>query len=182
MPMKNRSRLLAFLVLSGITAHAAAAAAEPSSEDHTAHAAHGTPATQDSHAAPAAPDAAAPTNPPAKRWASDAALREGMGRVQAALKELRHHELGHMPLAAVREQAAQIEAAIRFLFANCRLAPDADAALHSILLPLLQSAKHLQSEPADRATVAALRAAVAPYPRQFDDPGWPATPDSAAAQ
>lgn len=180
MPMKSRGHLFAFLVLSGITAPAAAA--EPPSADHAAHASHAMPAAQDPHAAHAAPDAAHAVNAPTQRWASDAALREGMGRVQAAIKELRHHELGHMPPAAAREQAAQIEAAIRFLFANCKLAPDADAALHQILLPLLQAAQRLQGDPADRSTVAALRAAVAPYPRQFDDPGWPLAPDPAAAQ
>ena len=184
--MKNRCRLLAFLIVSSFSASAAAAepssgatAAEAAHETSMSHASHATAAAQDPHQAHAA---AGPVHAPAQRWTSDAALREGMGRVHAAIKELRHHELGHMPPAAAREQAAQIEAAIRFLFANCKLAPDADAALHQILLPLLQAAQRLQGDPADRSTVAALRAAVAPYPRQFDDPGWPVVPDPAATR
>lgn len=171
--MNDRCRLLVFLVLSGIAANAAAAPSMPPPEDHAAHASHETHGV---------PDAAPPAGAPAQRWASDAALRKGMGRVQTALGELRHHAPGHMPAAAVQEQAAQIEAAIRFLFANCKLAPDADAALHQILLPLLKAAQRLHSDPADHDAVAALHAAVAAYPLRFDDPGWPAAADPAAAR
>lgn len=165
--MRMHCRALVFLALCGLAAQAAAATIQPSSTDPAAHAAH------------MAPEAAHALE---RRWASDAALRQGMQRVRAALSQLRHHERQHMPAEAAREQAAQIEAAIHFLFASCRLPPDADAALHQILLPLLQAARQLQSDPADRAAVAALRAAVAPYPRQFDDPGWAAAPEAAPAQ
>lgn len=171
--MNDRCRLLVFLVLSSIAANAAAAASAPPLEDHAAHAAHAT------HRAP---DATRPAGTSAQRWASDAALREGMGRVQVALRELHHHAAGHAPAAAVQEQATQIEAAIRFLFANCKLAPDADAALHQILLPLLKAAQRLQNNPADHDAIAALHTAVAAYPLQFDDPGWPAASDPAATR
>lgn len=172
--MNDRCRLLVFLVLSGIAANVAALASPPP-EDHAAHASHETHRM---------PDATHPTGTPAQRWASDAALREGMGRVQAALRELHHHDHSpaQAPAAAVQEQAAQIETAIRFLFANCKLAPDADAALHQILLPLLKAAQRLQNNPADHDAVAALHTAVAAYPLQFDDPGWPAATDPAAAR
>ncbi|MBL8299355.1 MAG: DnrO protein [Rhodanobacteraceae bacterium] len=176
--MKNCSCLLAIFALSGITVHAAAE--EPLSKGHAGHMAAETSASHASHAAPAARDTAVPVHAPTKRWATDMALRKGMGQVQAALKQLRPPELGHMPLPAAREQAAQIETAIHFLFANCRLEPDADSALHQILLPLLQAAQRLQGDPADRAALAALQEAVTLYPRLFDDPGWPAAPDPAA--
>lgn len=192
--MNVRPRLLAFLALSGIAAAVGGAPPEPSPGSaapaaHEAHAhdgaktrnaqtdvahARGTPA-RDAHGA------AGPVAAPAQRWASDAALREGMRRVQAALAVLHHDQLGHGSPAAAQEQAAQIEAAIRYLFAHCRLAPDADAALHRILLPLLSAAQRLQRDPAQHDAVAAMRAAVAPYPQQFDDPGWPAAPDPAPA-
>lgn len=207
--MNVRPRLLAFLALSGIAAAVGGAPPEPSPGSaapaaHEAHAhdgaktrdaqtdvahARGTPARdahlRDPHAqdeqARDAHGAAGPVAAPAQRWASDAALREGMRRVQAALAVLHHDQLGHGSPAAAQEQAAQIEAAIRYLFAHCRLAPDADAALHRILLPLLSAAQRLQRDPAQHDAVAAMHAAVAPYPQQFDDPGWPAAPDPAPA-
>ncbi len=195
--MNDRPRLLAFLILSAIAAaagaappesgpaapaaHAAPAAGEVQAHDARAHDAH----VHDAHIHDAqAHDvhaAGQPVAAPAQRWASDAALREGMRRVQAALAELHHYELGHGSPATAQEQAAQIEAAIRYLFAHCRLAPDADAALHRILLPLLTAAQRLQRDPAQHDAVAAMREAVAPYPQQFDDPGWPATPEPAPA-
>ncbi|WP_257387917.1 DnrO protein [Tahibacter caeni] len=166
--MNDRIRLFAAVLLCGATAGLAAAGSEPPHEAHAAHAAHTAPAP-------------GPTRAPAQRWASDAALREGMSRVRTALAELHHYELGHLPPAAAQERAAEVEAAIRFLFANCTLAPDADAALHRILLPLLTAAQRLNRDPAQRDAVAAMREAVAPYPLQFDDPGW-AAPAAAAAQ
>ncbi|HVH35996.1 MAG TPA: DnrO protein [Tahibacter sp.] len=161
--MNDRARLLAALLLSAFAA--TVAAAEPQADAHAAHHA---------HAEHTAASTTTPAQAPAQRWASDAALRDGMGRVRAALDELHHYELGHLPPAAAQDQAAQIEAAIDYLFAHCRLAPEPDAALHRILLPLLTSAQRLNRDPTQRDAIVAMRDAVAAYPRQFDDPGWPA--------
>ena len=113
-------------------------------------------------------------------WATDAPLRDGMKRVREALAELRHHEMGHMSPDQAREQAAAIEAAIASIFASCKLAPEADAALHGILAPLLAGAKRLHANPADKAAIAAMRDAVAGYAQRFDDPQWHAEPDGGA--
>lgn len=140
------------------------------------------------HAAPPAAEhhdhamhAGAPVQAPATRWTTDAPLREGMGRVRIALAELRHHEMGHMTEGQARERAVTIEDAIRSMFANCRLAPEPDAALHAILVPLLAAAQRLDRDPADKAAVAAMREAVAPYAQQFDDPQWPEAAKPASA-
>lgn len=151
----------------GAASGAVAAPTEPSPADHAAHAAHHSHDTQGSQATPAAP---------AQRWAADAPLREGMKRVHAALDALGHYEHGHLSPAQARERAVQVEDAIGYLFANCALAPDADAALHGILAPLLAGAQRLNRDPSDTAAVAAMRDAVAPYPLHFDDPGWAAAP------
>lgn len=132
---------------------AAAIAAPPAAQEHHDHAAH----------------AATPVQAPAERWATDAPLREGMQRVNAALEDLRHHEMGHMTDGQARERAVAVEEAIQFMFAHCRLAPEPDAALHSMLVPLLSAAKRLDADPADKAAVAAMREAVAPYATLFDD-------------
>jgi len=146
------------LVLVGLL-HAASPAVEH--HDHAAH-------------------TAAPAQIPAERWATDAPLREGMAQVRVALDELRHHEMGHMSDAQARERAATIEAAIQSMFAHCKLASQPDAALHSILVPLLSAAQRLDKNPADKAAIATMREAVAPYARAFDDPQWPAETHAAA--
>lgn len=124
------------------------------------------------HATAVANTAALPP-PPAQRYATDAPLREGMARVRTALDELRHYEMGHMPADMALERVATIEDATRFMFANCKLAPAADAALHGMLVPLLAGAAELKKDPKDIAAVAAMRNAVADFPRYFDYPQWP---------
>ena len=134
------------------------------------------PHPQEDHAAHAA-NASVPA--PAQRWATDAPLREGMGRVRTALDELRHYERGHMNQTMALERVATIEEATRYMFAHCKLAPAADAALHGMLGPLLVATQRLQKDPQDKALVAAMRDAVADYPRYFDDPQWPVETGSA---
>ena len=93
-------------------------------------------APANSHAAHRAHDhAPAPTAKPApaQRWSTDAALRKGMGDVRLAVAALEHYEHGHMGPAQAVLLAERIEDAIHGIFANCKLAPDADAALHTIL-------------------------------------------------
>jgi hypothetical protein len=111
---------------------------------------------------------------PAQRWTADAPLREGMGRIQDALNELRHYELGHLNEATALEQIAAIQDAGAYIFTHCTLAPDADGALHSMLAPLLIAAQALKDDPHDIAAIASMRDAVADFPRYFDDPDWSA--------
>lgn len=156
-------RLPAILLACLCTPCAVLAADVPPAHDH---------ATQAGTSAPVATSNA--------RWAADAPLRDGMRRVHDALAELRHHEMGHMSPDQAREQASAIDGAVSSIFANCKLAPDADAALHGILVPLLTGAKRLHDDPADKDAIKAMRDAVAGYPRHFDDPQWQAQPQGGA--
>ena len=126
----------------------------------------------DEHAGHAA--AATTIAVPAERWVADAALREGMARIQDALEELHHYEMGHVPEATALEFVATIQDAGAYIFTHCKLAPDADAALHGMLAPLLGAAQSLKNDPHDLAAVTAMRNAVVDYPRYFDDPDWSA--------
>ena len=150
------------LVAAVMFVFAAASAVATPPQVHEAH-------TDQDHAAHAAAGSVAI---PATRWATDAPLREGMRRVHAALDELRHYEMGHMPPNMALERAVTIEDAITFMFTHCKLAPDPDKALHSILVPLLSAAQRLKNNPKDVAAVAAMRSAVENYPRYFDDAQW----------
>jgi hypothetical protein len=113
-----------------------------------------------------------PVPPPMQRWAADAALRDGMGRIHTALEELRHYEMGHMDATMALDRVGLIEQAATDIFAKCKLAPAQDAVLHGMLVPLLGAAQKLKADPQDMAQVQAMRNAVADYPRYFDDPGW----------
>ena len=57
------------------------------------------------------------------------------------------------------------------MFANCKLEPEPDLALHGVLARLMAGTRSLHAHPADAAPVAAMRAAVQDYGRLFDDPG-----------
>ncbi len=146
---------LAFSLALAVCNTASAAPPASHAHDHAHHGAHDR--------------AAAAATAPATRWAVDASLREGMQRVRSALDDLRHHEMGHMSDGQAQERAGAIEEAVQFMFAHCRLAPEPDAALHSILVPLLSAAQRLKADSADKAEVAAMRDAIAAYPSLFDE-------------
>ena len=122
----------------------------------------------EAHAAPSAP-----AGIPEVRYATDAPLREGMARINAALGELAHYEMGHMPQSIAIERVDAIKDAIYYLFANCKLDAQADAALHGMLVPLINGVQAFKKNPQDLASVAQMRQAVADYPRTFDDPAFP---------
>lgn len=109
---------------------------------------------------------------PAQRWTPDASLREGMRSAHAAVDELRHYEMGHMSAPMAVDRATTIEQAVTFMFAHCKLAPEPDAALHDILVPLLAAAQALKHDPQNLKAVADMREAIAQYPHYFNDPGW----------
>lgn len=106
---------------------------------------------------------------PAQRYASDAPLRAGMARIHSALDELRHYEMGHMPQALAIEQVDAIQSAINTLFATCKLEPEADAALHGMLVPLITAVQAFKTNPDDLGSIARMRQAIADYARLFDD-------------
>lgn len=152
--MNSRNPVLGLLSL-------ALCAALPAFADHS----HGQDETQ---TVTTAPNAIPPV-----RHATDAPLREGMSRIHAALDELTHYDKGHMPQAMAVERVDTIKAATDYIFAHCKLAPTADAALHGMLVPLLNGVRAFQKDPADTSSISAMRNAVADYPRVFDDPNWP---------
>ena len=120
------------------------------------------------HAHPGVDAATAPA--PAQRWKTDAPLREGMGRIRAAVDGLGHYEHGHMGPEQALQLASGIERDIGFIVAHCKLESRADAALHPILGALMQGAQALKANPADPAAIPPMRRALQDYARTFDDP------------
>jgi hypothetical protein len=108
---------------------------------------------------------------PAQRWETDASLREGMGRIRAAVDALQHYEHGHIGPQQAIQLADGIQRDVAFVVKNCTLEPGADAALHPILGALAQGAQALKTKPTELAAIAPMRNALQDYTRQFDDPG-----------
>lgn len=123
---------------------------------HQAHVGHGVPEIPADHV----------------RWQPDEPLREGMRRMAAAVEALGHHELAHLDAAQVRTLADGVNSAAAYMFANCTLEPEPDAALHGLLARLMGSARSLARDPDATAPIASMRAALADYARLFDDPGF----------
>jgi hypothetical protein len=116
--------------------------------------------------------ATTPAPAPSQRWLPDAPLREGMRRARAAVDGLHAGETGHMSAQAIADHASAVEAAVVYMFAHCKLAPEPDNALHGILVPLLDAAQRLKKDPRRIEAVVEMRAAIERYPQYFNDPGW----------
>ncbi|MBS0438051.1 MAG: DnrO protein [Proteobacteria bacterium] len=128
---------------------------------HTEHAAHA--------------QSAQATLPTGQRWATDAPLRDGMRRIRQAVEALGHAEHGHLDSAQMANVAKLIDTAVQDMIANCKLKPDADAALHGLLAKFIAGAQAARSGQGVPAALADMRGALARYPQLFDDPDWNAS-------
>lgn len=116
---------------------------------------------------------AAPPAVAGQPWATDAALREGMTRLRAAVNTALPNDQQD-PVGEQRALALQknVEDNVSYLIANCELSEQADAALHGLLADLLKGAKAL-SKPAERAAGAQqIVTALQHYQTLFAPPHW----------
>ena len=142
------------------------------------------PHAADSHAAhaPSAEDASqAPIVAPAVRWQADEPLSRGMQRVRVATQGLSHGAHGHLDVAQVQAIARELDAAVRDMFAQCRLEPEPDAALHPLLASVLQASATLAEGRFDAAALAGLEAVLLRYPQLFNDAAWTAPSEASDA-
>ncbi len=116
------------------------------------------------HAAPAAQAAA-----PAQRYATDAPLRENMAAIREIVQTLEHAEHAQLADAEVATLAGKVNHHVNQIIANCKLPADADAALHTIIVPMVQEAGKLRNAPQDLSPVAGLRAGLEAYDAQFKE-------------
>lgn len=160
--MRTVPRLPVLLLLA---ASAPALAAPPATGAAPAH-------DHAAHAVPTAPggSAVAPT------FVADAALREAMGRVRAAVAGFDHARHGHMGPDQVVALADHLDAQIARVFRECRLEPRADASLHTVLATLARASRAVRTRPDDLGPVDAMTRALADYGRMFADPAPTPTP------
>src|SRR5690606_32304282 len=102
------------------------------------------------------------------RWTPDAALIEGMSRVRTALAGLEAES--HPDDATITALATEIDDAIAYMFANCKLPTEPDIALHAILARLMADSDALKTNPSDGSPVADMHDALHNYAQLFDDP------------
>jgi hypothetical protein len=127
------------------------------------------PAAHAEHAHAAAP---ATGNPAGRHWPTDAPLRDGMRRVRQGVQALEHSQHGHLNAAQMANIGGLIDGAVNDMIANCKLQPDADAALHGLLAKFLVGANAARTGQGLPAALADMQDALQRYPLLFDDPTW----------
>lgn len=100
------------------------------------------------------------------QWEPDAPLIEGMSRVRAAIDGLGQAS----DEAAVVAGAAEVDAAVEYMFENCSLPVEPDVALHAVLARLTAATQALNANPADATPVHDMHGAMANYEALFNDP------------
>ena len=130
-------------------------------------------AQQHAHGASTATISAAPT----QHYATDATLREQMRAIRENVLALEHPGSGNVTKDLAVQTADRITGHVNTIIINCKLPPDADAALHNIIGSLLQHASALKADPGRSGAVAGMRKALDQYARTFDDPGFAQSKD-----
>ncbi|MDE2407814.1 MAG: DnrO protein [Xanthomonadaceae bacterium] len=151
------------LALAGALFAAPVLAQSAAQHDHAAHA---------GHSASKKTPAKAPVKVPAQRWATDAPLRAGMRELREATELLNHYEMGHLDDTQRDNAVVQIDAAVKDMIANCKLKPDADAALHGLLVKFIAGANAARAGKFTKAELTPMQEALVQYPKQFQDPKW----------
>lgn len=158
----NGSVVLVLLILSGVGCHRAETPSESAPP----------PVAQKSHEPHPAP-AAAPGRPEGALWPTDEPLRTAMSRIRAALERAAPaYERGEFQATEARALARAVEDDVAYMVANCKLEPQADAALHVLIGRMMSAATALKDNPASTAGVPQLEAALTDYSTSFDHPGW----------
>jgi hypothetical protein len=74
-----------------------------------------------------------------KKWATDAALRQGMTRIRSVVEpRLPDIHQGRVGAAQYAQMANDIGTQVGYIVGNCKLDPKADAVLHAILAEVVQ--------------------------------------------
>jgi hypothetical protein len=110
------------------------------------------------------------------KWATDAPLRAGMGRIRGLVEpQLGAAHAGRLMPEQYRELAMQVEAEVGAIVASCKLEPKADAMLHLVIAGIgegtdTMAGKNGKVRPA--LGLVKVAQAVNQYGSHFDDPGF----------
>lgn len=108
-----------------------------------------------------------------KKWATDAPLRTGMAAIrselQSAMKPIHENTYSAEQYKAL---ANKIDAQIATIVAECKLPPDADAELHTVLSQLAAGTDLMKKAGSGMAGAIRTFQGLETYARSFDHPGW----------
>jgi hypothetical protein len=109
-------------------------------------------------------------------WATDASLREGMGRIRGLVDpQLAAAHAGKLGATQYRALATQVETEVGGIVANCKLEPKADAMLHRVIAQIGAGTEAMAGKDAKQRPDQGLlqvAQAVNDYARTFDHPGF----------
>jgi hypothetical protein len=110
------------------------------------------------------------------KWPTDASLRSGMASIRSAF-DADHPAIhaGTETDAQYAALAAQIEAQVNRIVADCKLPPAADANLHMVIADLTTGVGLMRGQDPGRTRhdgAALVHGALDAYGEYFDDPGW----------
>ena len=116
--------------------------------------------------------AAVPVEAPAERWQTDAPLRQSMEGIRDLLAAL--HDDADLTPQQSAVVAEGVKSHVQYMIAHCKLAPEADAALHTLIGQMLQGAGKLSDQATAKAGIEQIDSALTRYPTYFDHPDWAA--------
>jgi hypothetical protein len=115
-----------------------------------------------------------------QRWATDAALRQGMSNIRDALEsQLRSLRASTLTDADYDRLAEAINVDVAYMVKNCKLDEQTDAMLHLVIADILTGTDAMQGKEKElgrRDGAFKIVAALDNYARYFDHPGWRALP------
>jgi hypothetical protein len=110
-----------------------------------------------------------------RKWATDAPLRDGMGRIRAlADTGVAQAHAGKMTPAQYTELARKVELEVAAIVTNCKLPPQSDAMLHLVIGGIGEGTDAMagKGKLAREQGLVRVAEAVNDYGRFFDHPGF----------
>lgn len=111
-----------------------------------------------------------------KKWATDAPLRTYMAEIRFEVgRKVADVHQGKLKDDDYVKLSGAIDKSIQSIFKNCKLAPEADAALHGVLAQILAGSTAMKNGPQPEARAEGFLKVVKgldAYGQSFDDSSW----------
>jgi hypothetical protein len=108
---------------------------------------------------------------PDKKFIADEALKERMNSILSAMQKLSKTGSASEKKKKVVTTGSRVESVVQDIFKSCKLAPDADGAIHPILAEILEGA-YLLKKGDEKNGHEKIHKALLKYGDNFEHPGW----------
>lgn len=108
---------------------------------------------------------------PDKKFIADEALKERMNSILSAMQKLNKTGSASEKKKEVITTGGRVESVVQDIFKSCKLAPDADAAIHPILAEILEGANLLKKGD-EKNGHERIHKALLKYGDNFEHSGW----------